>query len=96
MTNSNVVNNEARSRLEITKPDGVAFLDYVMRADRLVIVHTEVPDELEGGGLGSALVRAAVDLADERDLALDVRCPFARDWLTRHPDQAARVAQVST
>jgi uncharacterized protein len=96
MTNPNVMNNDARSRLEITMPDGVAFLDYRLVPDRLVIVHTEVPEALEGGGLGSALVHAAVDLAVEHNVTLDVRCPFARDWLTSHPEQAARVAHVST
>jgi probable F420-dependent oxidoreductase len=49
-----------------------------------------VPDELEGQGIGGRLVRAAVDAAAREDLTIVPRCPFARDWLKRHPDETAR------
>jgi predicted GNAT family acetyltransferase len=56
-----------------------------------VLIHTETPDELEGRGIGSALVRAALDAAAAAGLTLVPRCPFAREWLERHPEEAARV-----
>jgi predicted GNAT family acetyltransferase len=88
----NVVNNRELHRLEISTPDGIAFLVYLDHPERLVIVHTEVPESLERRGLGGALVRAAVDLAVELGVPLDVRCPFARSWLAAHPDETARLA----
>ena len=60
------------------------------RDDRLVLVHTEVPDELAGRGLGGALVRAAVDHAVEHGFVVVPNCPFARRWLQDHPDVAGR------
>jgi predicted GNAT family acetyltransferase len=61
-----------------------------VRGDRLVLVHTEVPDELSGRGLGGALVSAAVDHAVEHELVVVPNCPFARRWLQDHSDVAGR------
>jgi hypothetical protein len=81
-----VVDNERKSRFETTVDGHVAELVYRRRGKRLVLVHTGVPDELEGRGIGSALVAAAVTDARARGLTLVVQCPFARTWLRRHPD----------
>jgi predicted GNAT family acetyltransferase len=86
-----VVDNEAASRFEETIDGHLAELIYRRDASRLVLIHTEVPEELEGHGIGGELVRAAIDDAEKRGLEVVPRCPFARDWLERHPEQAARV-----
>ena len=56
-----------------------------------MLVHTEVPDALAGRGLGGRLVTAALDRAEREGLTVVPWCPFARDWLQRHPDAASRV-----
>jgi predicted GNAT family acetyltransferase len=81
-----VVDNERKSRFEATVDGHVAELTYKRRGTRLVLVHTGVPDELEGRGIGSALVAAAVADARQRGLRLVVKCRFASGWLRRHPD----------
>jgi predicted GNAT family acetyltransferase len=68
-----------------------ASLSYRLRANRLVIVHTDVPAELRGHGLGPRLVDAAVALARRRGDTVVPLCPFARAWLQQHPDVAAAV-----
>ena len=72
-------------------PGHEAELLYRLRTGRLILVHTEVPIELEGHGIGGKLVEAAVDYAAEHGLAVVPSCPFATSWLDRHPDVAARV-----
>ena len=79
-----------RHRFEVTIDDHVAELVYRVEGDRLRLVHTGVPDELEGRGLGGVLVRAAVDRAERDGLTIVPDCSFARGWLERHPDDAAR------
>lgn len=86
-----VVDNKPASRFEATVDDHVAELVYERDGDRLVLVHTGVPAELEGQGLGGQLVLAAVDAAAVDGSMIVPRCPFARRWLERHPDEAARV-----
>ena len=73
------------------RADGwLAELVYRIRGDRLVLIHTEVPLELEGRGIGGRLVTAAVDRAMRDGLTLVPLCPFARGWLERHPEAASR------
>jgi uncharacterized protein len=85
------VRNDARGRYELEVDGQLAQLVFRMNGERLVLVHTEVPDALEGQGVGSRLVRAAVDDARDRNLIIVPVCPFARAWLERHPDVAATV-----
>jgi uncharacterized protein len=88
---SQIIDNTAASRFELAADGKLAELGYRLRGSRLVILHTEVPPELEGRGLGGALVTAALDRAVREDLTVVPLCPFARGWLERHPDAAARV-----
>ena len=68
-----------------------AELVYELQPGRLVLLHTEVPEALEGQGIGGRLVRAAAERAAAEGLTVVPRCPFARGWLERHPDVAATV-----
>jgi predicted GNAT family acetyltransferase len=68
-----------------------AELVYRRRADRLILIHTEVPDALGGRGIGARLVRAAVAHARAEHLTIVPWCPFARQWLTDHADEAEGV-----
>lgn len=86
-----VTDEREAQRFELTIDGHTAHLVYRLDGDRLVLVHTEVPDELEGHGIGGRLVRAGLTRAELEDLTLVPECPFARSWLERHPDQAARV-----
>jgi uncharacterized protein len=86
-----VTDNRAESRFEIHMSGELAELIYRRRADRLVLVHTGVPDDLGGHGLGGLLVQAALAQAKAEELTVVPLCPFARSWLRRHPDAAAGV-----
>jgi uncharacterized protein len=85
-----VIDNTEDSRFELTADGQLAALFYRRRGNRLVLIHTEVPVELEGQGIGGALVTAAVRRASHEGLTLVPLCPFARGWLERHPDVAAQ------
>jgi uncharacterized protein len=83
--------NQEKSRFEIYGNGELAELVYRRRADRLVLVHTEVPEALAGRGVGGQLVQAALRRAATEGLTIVPLCPFARSWLERHPDEAAKV-----
>jgi hypothetical protein len=86
-----VTDNPSESRFEITIDGHLAELVYHRSGRRLVLIHTEVPHALEGHGVGGQLVQAAVDRAAAENLTVVPRCPYARAWLERHPEAAARV-----
>ena len=85
-----VEDNTERHRFELTEDGHLAQLVYRLEGDRIRLVHTEVPEELGGRGLGGVLVRAALDRAERDGLTIVPDCPFARGWLEKHPDDAAR------
>jgi uncharacterized protein len=86
-----VTDNQGDSRFEIRADGELAELIYRTRAGRLILVHTEVPEALGGRGLGGDLVRAAIAKATAAGMTLVPLCPFARSWLERHPEEAAKV-----
>ena len=87
-----VIRDDREGHRLVTAKDGhVAELDYRQHGDRLIIVHTLVPEELEGHGLGGQLVKAAVQKAVDEQLTVVPWCPYARKWLQDHPDVASGV-----
>ncbi len=86
------VDDAAHDRFVIEQGGATAELNYRLRNGRLILVHTEVPDELEGHGVGGHLVRAAIERAAAEELTVVPWCPFARHWLREHDDVASTVA----
>lgn len=86
-----VSDNTEQARFELHADGAMAELTYRRRGDRLVLVHTGVPDELGGRGLGGKLVQAALAKAHAEGLTIVPLCPFARSWLERHPEATATV-----
>ena len=74
--------------------DGLsARVDYRLDGSTLCIDHTVVPPELEGRGIASALVRAAVDHARANGLSIEPVCGYAQRWIERHPQHRDLVAR---
>jgi predicted GNAT family acetyltransferase len=61
---------------------------YRRDSDRVVFTHTEVDPDAEGSGVGSTLVRGALDDVRAHGLRVVPRCAFVRAWIERHPDYA--------
>ena len=81
-------------RYEIRDGDrllGVAA--YQLRGDEIRFTHTEVNPDAGESGLGSRLVRAALDDVRGRGLRVVPLCSFVRGWIERHPDYADLVAE---
>jgi uncharacterized protein len=77
--------NRAESRFELTRDGQTAILVYNRTPKSLVLVHTEVPPALRGHHLGEALVKAGVEAARAEGLSIIATCPFAREYLRKHP-----------
>lgn len=90
---ASVTDNQAACRFETTARGHLAKLAYRRNRNRLVLVHTEVPGQLEGQGIGGRLVAAAIARAARDGMVVVPLCPFARGWLQRHPE-AAQGAQI--
>lgn len=84
-----VTHNAPLGRYEMETEHGRAVAVYVQQGDRLVFTHTEVPVADEGKGIGSRLVRAALDDARRRGFKVVPACSFVAAFVRRHPEYAA-------
>lgn len=80
-----VVEDGPASRFEVLV-DGQAagFATYRRNGPSISFTHTEVDERFEGRGLGSVLVRGALDAARAQGAAVLPFCPFVRRYIARH------------
>ena len=81
-----IQHDEARQRFETTVEGHVCVADYQLTGAVMRITHTKVHASLEGRGIASALMQAALAHARSHGLKVDPQCPFARAYMERHPD----------
>lgn len=83
-----VHDNTEQSRWEITVDEELAgFADYQKTDDGLVVfTHTEIAPKFEGQGVGSELIRHALDDVRRAGLKALPVCPFVEAWIAKHPD----------
>ena len=86
MTDQTVTDNPARSRYELAVAGDVAVLEYRLLGEKiLALIHTDVPDGLQGQGVGRRLVVHALEDARARSITILPLCPFVAAYLRRHP-----------
>lgn len=83
---STVRNNLARNRYELETEGRIAFITYGQTPGVITLLHTEVPPELAGKGIGSTLVRGALEDVRRQGLRMVVRCSFIKGFMTKHPE----------
>jgi uncharacterized protein len=82
-----VRDNPAETRFEVHVGDALAgFSTYRPQPAAFAFLHTEIDPAFEGRGLGSVLVRGALDEMARRGLGVLPYCPFVLRYLQRHPD----------
>ncbi|GAA1639085.1 GNAT family N-acetyltransferase [Georgenia ruanii] len=86
MANIDLVNVPERHRYEARIAGKLAgFTQYRVVGDQDVFVHTVVDPAHEGRGVGSAIVRGALDDVRAHGRRAVAVCPFMAAWLGRHP-----------
>jgi len=78
--------NETRNRFELDVDGTIAFVTYRKSPGAITLVHTEVPPELGGRGVGSKLGRATLDAVRAQGRKLSVECDFIRNYMTKHAE----------
>ena len=81
-----VRNNTAKSRFELDVDARTALAFYRMEPGVVTFVHTEVPNELSGRGVGSRLVRGALEQVRALGLNVVAKCPFVSAFMAKHPE----------
>jgi predicted GNAT family acetyltransferase len=86
-TNYAIRDNPEKHRFEADLGDGsVAVAEYNLLSGKIMFTHTEVPPSHEGQGVGSALIRFALNSARERGLQVIPICTFFAAYIRKHAD----------
>lgn len=80
-----ITNDPVTQRFEAKVSGCSAHLDYVLGSGILRLVHTKVPEELGGQGIGSKIVQFALEFAKNEGLEVIPQCPFVKSYIERHP-----------
>ena len=82
-----ILDDEGASRYEAREDGELAgFIDYIVRRDRIALIHTETLAHYQGRGIADRLVRFALSDARRRSLRVIVKCPYVRAFVERHPE----------
>lgn len=81
-----ITHNEQADRFETNIEGQTGYISYQERGDTLVYDHTIVPQELGGRGIGSKLVKHALDYAREHDKKVVPQCSFVSSYISKHPE----------
>jgi predicted GNAT family acetyltransferase len=83
---NSVRDNKAKNRFELDVEGGIAFANYRLAPDAVIITHTETPRTLRGRGIASELVKGALQRIRADGLKVVAGCGFVADYLQKHPE----------
>jgi predicted GNAT family acetyltransferase len=86
MSKSEVRHNEERGWYELEVEGATAITAYRREGDILLFTHTEVPEEMEGQGIGGKLLAGALAEVREKGLTIKPLCSFVRHYVETHPE----------
>jgi predicted GNAT family acetyltransferase len=83
-----VVDRPDKGRFELPVGGAVAIAEYRRDGERITLVHTEVPEELSGQGIGSRLAQGVFEALRASGRRAAVQCEFMQGYAKRHPEYA--------
>ncbi len=90
---SDVRDNAEKHQFELVVEGYTALAAYRLQSGVITFTHTEVPKELGGRGIGSALAKGALDQVRERGLKVIPLCPFIKAYIEKNPGYQDLLAQ---
>lgn len=81
-----VHDNTALRRFELDADGHTAVAYYELAPGVITFTHTEVPPDVSGRGIGSALLHGALQAARARGLKVAARCSFVSAYLRKHAE----------
>lgn len=90
-TTMDIIHDQKAQRFETTLDGQTGYISYQEQGDTLTYDHTIVPQALGGRGIGSALVKHALDYAQEHNKKVIPQCSFVAAYINKHDEYQALV-----
>ena len=87
-----ILDNREEHRFELTVEGQRAEAYYTLEGKVMTFTHTDVPQVLSGRGIGSRLIKGALDQARARGLKVAATCPFVSAYLGKHKEYGDLIA----
>ncbi len=81
-----VTNNAEAQRYEVKIDEQLAVLTYERQGNRIIFLHTSVPEALEGHGIAGKLASVALEEARSQQLTVVPVCPFVAAYIRHHQE----------
>lgn len=81
-----LINDQPVHNFEMIVEGHRAFIDYQQRGNKVFLLHTEVPVELEGKGVASTLVEKVFKQLEADGLKIVPYCAYIKMFIKRHPE----------
>ena len=81
-----LIDNEAAKQYEFHIDGQIVRIEYIKVPGKIFLTHTEVPPSMEGKGLGSSIIKAALEEVKKNDWVLVPLCPFVAGYIKKHPE----------
>lgn len=89
----NIEHNKQARRFEVNIDGHTGYLEYQEKGDNVLeYAHTLVPKELGGKGIGSQLVKHALDYAREHNYKVIPSCSFVEAYINKHENYQSLLA----
>ena len=82
---SDIIDNKAQHRFELEVDGHLAASYYKIDDGVITFLHTEVPPELGGKGIGSRLIKGALDQVRAEGLKVVAECQFVKAFIGKNP-----------
>jgi len=81
-----VTDNVERGRFELVEEGKLAFADYFLEGEVLVLPYVEADPALRGRGAAGRLMEGLLEIVRERGLKVRPVCGYAVAYIARHPE----------
>lgn len=94
MAEEKFLNNKEEKRYELHTEGSVAIAEYIINKQGVVyLTHTEVPEALEGRGVGSRLIEHSLADIKENYEGVFPLCPFVKGYIQKNPEWGTLIKQ---
>jgi hypothetical protein len=86
MESAELIDNTSQNQFEINVNGATAFVEYVIRDNKIYLTHTEVPVALQGEGVGKTLVKKTLQQIKDNNQVLVPSCSFVAAYINDNPE----------
>jgi uncharacterized protein len=87
-----LIQNKEEEQFEMHIDGEVALIAYQESGENYMLIHTEVPESMEGKGIASVLALKTLNFIEAEGRKIIPMCPFVKSYLARHPEWQRIVA----